>query len=73
MSNDLQTGIENELLGRALRAATPAVPGMAIALINIGQISPAIYFVITTKRISRTLHQFFAASCLRIVFGSLMN
>ena len=73
VSNDLQTEIENELLSRALRTATPVVLGMAIALINIGQISSAVYFVITTKRIPRFLHQFFAASCLRIVFGLLMN
>jgi len=74
-SNGLQSEIENELLGRRLRTATPMVlgTGIAIALINIGQISPAVYFVITTKRIPRFLHQLLAASCLRIVFGLLMN
>ncbi len=73
LTNNLHSEIEDELLGRGLRAATPVVPGIGIALINIGQISSAVYFDITTKRIPRFLHQFFAASCLRIVFGFLMN
>ncbi len=73
LTNNLHSEIEDELLGWGLHTATPVVPGMGIALINIGQISPAIYFVITTKRIPRFLHQFLATSCLRIVFGLLMN
>jgi len=54
MSNSLQSEvepeiepeIENELLGRGLRTATPMAlgTGIAITLINIGQISPAVYF-----------------------------
>ncbi|MBC8255018.1 MAG: type II secretion system F family protein [Ardenticatenia bacterium] len=35
MSNSLQSEIENELLGRGLRTATPMVLGMGIALLNI--------------------------------------
>ena len=35
MSDGLQSEIENELLGRGLRTATPMVLGMGIALINI--------------------------------------
>ena len=72
-SNSLHYEIEDVLLGWGLRAATPIVRGMAIALINTGQISPATYFVITTKRIPRFLHQFLAVSYLRIVFGLLVN
>ncbi len=35
MSDNLQSDIENELLGKGLRTATPMVLGMGIALINI--------------------------------------
>jgi len=35
MSDSLQSQIENELLGRGLRTATPMVLGMGIALLNI--------------------------------------
>ena len=35
MSDSLQSEIENELLGRGLRTATPMVLGMGIALLNI--------------------------------------
>jgi pilus assembly protein TadC len=35
MSDNLQSEIENDLLGRGLRTATPMVLGMGIALINI--------------------------------------
>ena len=35
MSNSLQSDIENELLGKGLRTATPMVLGMGIALLNI--------------------------------------
>ena len=34
MSNSLQSEIENELLGRGLRTATPMALGMGIALIG---------------------------------------
>ena len=35
MSDSMQSEIENELLGKGLRTATPMVLGMGIALINI--------------------------------------
>lgn len=35
MSDNMQSDIENELLGKGLRSATPMVLGMGIALINI--------------------------------------